>query len=120
MAIVDTLMPSDPEIAEWYQQMEQKRDSTHIRAFTEEEWVEMVTAAGFLIQKTAIFQKTHDFPTWAQRGGMNRAAVAELNKFFVEAPNKVQDYFQVETFAGEVEAYTDQKLLIFAKRPPKK
>ena len=44
----------------------------------------------------------------------------QLNKFFVDAPNKVQDYFQIETFAGEVEAYTDRKLLIYASRPPKK
>jgi hypothetical protein len=44
----------------------------------------------------------------------------KLNRFFVEAPDKVQEYFQIETFAGEVEAYTDRKLLIFASRPAKK
>lgn len=120
MAIVDTLQPDDPEIAAWHQEMERRRDPTHIRAFTEAEWTEMVTAAGFIIHQTAIFQKTHDFPAWATRGGMSREAIATMNRLFVEAPNKVQDYFQIETFAGEVETYTDQKLLIYASRPPKK
>lgn len=120
MAIVDTLLPSDPEIADWYQKMEQMRDSTHIRAYTEEEWVEMVANAGFIIQKTAVFEKTHDFPTWANRAGLKREAISELNNFFVHAPNKVQDYFRIETFAGEVETYTDRKILIYASRPPKK
>ncbi len=120
MALVDTLKPSDPEIAEWHQKVEQLRDNTHIRAFTLEEWTDMVAAAGFIIHETVIVEKTHDFPAWASRGGMSRKAIADLNKLFDEAPNKVQDYFQIETFAGEVETYTDQKLLIYASRPPKK
>lgn len=120
MALVDTLKPSDPEIAEWHQEVEQLRDNTHIRAFTLEEWTDMVAAAGFIIHETVIVEKTHDFPAWASRGGMSRNAIADLNKLFDEAPNKVQDYFQIETFAGEVETYTDQKLLIYASRPPKK
>jgi ubiquinone/menaquinone biosynthesis C-methylase UbiE len=120
MAIVDTLLPDDPEIAEWYQTMEKMRDPTHIRAYTESQWLEMVGAAGFILQETAVFPKTHDFPTWAKRAGLNRDGVMKLNKFFVVAPVKVQEYFQIETFAGEVEAYTDRKLLIYASRPAKK
>lgn len=120
MAIVDTLLPDDPEIAEWYQSMEKMRDPTHIRAYTEAQWLEMIRAAGFILHETAVFPKTHDFPTWAKRAGLNREGVMKLNRFFVEAPEKVQEYFQIETFAGEVEAYTDRKLLIYASRPAKK
>ena len=36
IAIVDTLLSEDPEIAEWYQTMEKMRDPTHIQAYTEE------------------------------------------------------------------------------------
>ena len=62
----------------------------------------------------------HMFDLWAKRAGLNRDGIAALNKFFVDASDKVQDYFQIETFAGEVEAYTDRKVLIYASRPPKK
>jgi ubiquinone/menaquinone biosynthesis C-methylase UbiE len=120
IAIVDTVLPDDPEIATWYQEMEQMRDPTHIQAFTEEDWKEMVQEAGFILHEATTIPKTHDFPTWAKRAGLNRQGIAALNKFFVEAPDKVQDYFQIETFAGEVEAYTDRKVLIYASRPPKK
>jgi len=117
---VDTMLPNDPEIASWYQEMEKMRDPTHIQAYTEEKWQEMVQEAGFILHETVTVPKTHDFPTWAKRAGLNREGIGALNKFFVDAPDKVQDYFQIETFAGEVEAYTDRKVLVYASRPPKK
>jgi len=120
MAIVDTVLPDDPEVAEWYQTMEKMRDPTHIQAYTRETWITMVEEAGFILHETVLIPKTHDFPMWAKRAGLNRDGIAQLNKFFYEAPDKVQEHFQIETFAGEVEAYTDRKLLIHASRPPKK
>ncbi len=120
MVVIDTLLPEDPEIADFYQTMEQMRDPTHIRAYTKEEWVAMVTEAGFTVQATRIFPKTHDFQEWAKRAGLNREGIQRLNRFFIDAPAKAHDHFQIETFAGEVESYTDQKLLIYATRPEKK
>lgn len=116
MAIIDTLLPDDPEIAEFYQNMEKMRDPTHVRAYSRQEWLDLVEAAGFEISATRTFPKTHDFQEWAKRAGLNRDGIQRLNRLFIEAPPKVQDYFQIETFAGEVESYTDQKFLIVADR----
>lgn len=116
IAIIDTLLPEDPEIAEFYQKMEEMRDPTHIRAYTRQQWTEMVEEAGFQVQKTATFPKTHDFQSWARRAGMNDEGVSRLNDLFVNAPERIQDYFKIEIFAGEVESYTDKKLLVYATR----
>ncbi len=120
MVIIDTLLPQDPEIADFYQTMEKMRDPTHVQAFTEEQWLAMAKEAGFIDLQTQKFPKTHDFITWAKRSGLDRQGVQRLNKYFIDAPQKVHDYFQIETFAGEVESYTDQKLLLFGRRPEKK
>jgi len=120
MVIIDTLLPEDPEVADFYQAMEKLRDPTHVRAYSETEWRQMVETAGFAVETTRIFPKTHDFQSWARRAGLNREGIQRLNRLFIEAPAKVQDFFQVETFAGEVESYTDQKLLIYATRLEKK
>ncbi|PLY01052.1 MAG: SAM-dependent methyltransferase [Desulfuromonas sp.] len=116
MVIIDTLLPEDPEIAEFYQNMEKMRDPTHIRAFTEKEWRQMIESAGFEVQKTVIFKKTHDFKSWARRAGLQGKHFDQLNQYFIDAPEKVQNYFKIETFAGDVESYTDKKLLIYATR----
>lgn len=120
MVVIDTLLPDDPEIAEFYQTMEKMRDPTHIRAYTRAEWTRMAEDAGFIVQTTKTFPKTHEFQEWARRAGLNRDGIQRLNQFFIRAPAKVHDFFQVETFAGEVENYTDTKLLIYATRPDKK
>lgn len=119
MAIIDTLLPADPEIAEFYETMERMRDPTHIRAYNEEQWRDMIAAADLILQETMVIPKSHDFHEWAKRAGMNRKQIQELNKFFMDAPQKVHDYFKIESFAGEVETYTDQKLLVYASRKEK-
>ncbi len=120
MAIIDTLLPDDPEIANFYQTMEKMRDPTHVRAYNRKEWIKMAEDAGFHVEITKVFSKTHDFNTWAKRAGLSREGVKNLAKFFIDATAKVHDHFQIETFAGEVESYTDQKLLLYATRIDKK
>ncbi len=120
MVLIDTLLPDDPEIADFYQTMEKMRDATHVQAYTQMEWVKMCEEAGFIVHETKTYPKTHDFQEWAKRAGLNREGIQRLNHYFIQAPGKVHDYFQIETFAGEVETYTDQKLLIYASRPEKK
>lgn len=120
LVIIDTLLPEDPEIAEFYQTMEKMRDPTHVRAYREEEWVRMLQEAGLDVHETTSFPKTHDFQEWAKRAGLNREGVQRLNRFFIDASDRIHDFFQIETFAGEVESYTDRKLLIYASRPEKK
>lgn len=120
MVIIDTLLPEDSEIADFFHTMERMRDPTHMRAYTEPEWVRLVEEAGFIVHETKTFPKTHDFQEWAKRAGLNREGVQRLNHYFIQSPAKVHDYFHIETFAGEVESYTDQKILVYASRPDKK
>lgn len=119
MAIIDTLLPEDPEIAGFFQTMEQLRNPTHVKAFSEGEWRQMIEDAELILQETLIIPKVHDFQEWVKTAGLNRAKIQELNKFFMEASPKVHDFFKIESFAGEVETFTDQKLLIYATRKEK-
>ncbi len=79
----------------------------------------MVLDAELILQETQVISKTHDFQEWVRTAGLNRTKIQELNKFFMEAPEKVHDFFQIESFAGEIETFTDQKLLIYATRKEK-
>ena len=119
MVIIDTLMPADPDIAEFFQTMEKMRNPTHVSAYSEEDWRQMIEDAELILQETLIIPKVHDFQEWVKTAGLNRARIQELNRYFMDAPKKVHDFFKIESFAGEVESYTDQKLLIYATRKEK-
>ena len=119
MAIIDTLMPTDPEIADFYQTMETMRNPTHIKAYTEEDWAQMVQDAELILHETLVIPIEHDFQAWIKTAGLSRNKAQELNRFFMDAPAKVHDYFKIESFAGEVETFTDQKILIYASRKEK-
>ena len=119
MVIIDSLMPADSEVAGFFQTMEKMRNPTHIRAFNEEEWRDMVQDAELILHETLIIPITHDFQEWVKTAGLNRAKVQELNKFFMDASQKIHDFFKIESFAGEVETFTDQKILIYATRKEK-
>jgi len=119
MMIIDTLIPSDPEIADFFQTMEKMRNPTHLKPFSEAEWTEMFDDSELILQETLIVSKTHDFQEWTKTAGLKRDQVQELNKFFMEASPKIHDYFKIESFAGEIESYTDQKILIYATRKEK-
>lgn len=116
MVIIDTLLPDDEEIAAFAERVEKLRDPTHVRAWRRSDWERMIDEAGFDVREVAVFPKTHDFQEWAKRTGMSREAVQKLNKEYIDASAKIQDYFKLETFAGEVESFTDQKILIYATR----
>jgi ubiquinone/menaquinone biosynthesis C-methylase UbiE len=119
MVIIDTLMPDDPEIARFYQAMETMRNPTHIKAYTEEQWETMVEAAELILQETKTIEIEHDFQAWIKTGGVTRSKAQELNKFFMDAPAKVHDFYKIESFAGEIENFTDKKILIYATRKEK-
>jgi len=119
MVIIDTLMPADPEIAEFFQTMETMRNPTHLKAFNEDEWRKMIQDSELILHETLIISKSHDFQEWVKTAGLNREKIQELNKFFIDAPQKIHDYFKIESFAGEVESYTDKKLIIYATRKEK-
>jgi hypothetical protein len=79
----------------------------------------MIADADLILHEMKTIPKQHDFQEWAKRSGLKREEIQTLNRFFMAAAPKIHDYFKIETFAGEVETYTDQKLLIYASRKEK-
>lgn len=60
--IVDTVNMGDAG-----EEAESLRDPSHVRNYTEDEWKEIVTAAGLRIEETKDSVHTMDFPAWLAR-----------------------------------------------------
>ena len=64
VVIEDTLF-SD----ERHEQAEKLRDPTHVRNYTEDEWVGFLSAAGLEVEQRQLFEKTHPLADWLARTG---------------------------------------------------
>jgi SAM-dependent methyltransferase len=64
VVIEDTLFSSDR-----HEQAEQLRDPTHVRNYTENEWVGLLTYAGLEVEQRHLFEKVHPLEPWLARTG---------------------------------------------------
>lgn len=119
LAVIDNPLPSDPEIAEFYQQFELARNPSHLQTFTEGQWRQMALDAEFQVIHTETVPMVQDFQEWLAQRKVGRSQAKKLAQMLATAPKKVQDYFHVELFAGEVESFTEPRVLLIAKRPEK-
>src|SRR5207253_1547278 len=64
VVIEDTLFSSGR-----HEQAEKLRDPTHLRNYTEDEWVELLTGAGLEVEQRQLFEKVHPLEDWLARTG---------------------------------------------------
>jgi len=76
VVVEDTLFTSEN-----VERAEQLRDPTHVRSYSEDEWIAFLEAAGLRIDRVERFTKTHDLEDWLARTdcvGEDAAHVREL------------------------------------------
>jgi hypothetical protein len=64
VVIEDTLFSSDR-----HEEAEKLRDPTHVRNYTEDEWVEFLEDAGLEVEQRELFEKVHPLEDWLARTG---------------------------------------------------
>lgn len=71
-ALVDNIVPADDEpggadVATFVNQWEKKRDPSHVRALSVEEWVGYIEASGGQINQAELLLKKMEYTPWADR-----------------------------------------------------
>jgi len=99
VVIEDTLYSSDRQ-----EQAETLRDPTHVRNYTEDEWVEFPTAAGLEAQQRQLFEKVHPLEDWLARTGCEG-----------EEAERVKELLS-DRMTDDGTAWTDVKILLKARK----
>jgi ubiquinone/menaquinone biosynthesis C-methylase UbiE len=114
--LIDSHSPEDDELDVFLNEVEQRRDPTHVRSYRLSEWTNWIEAAGLQIDIIEPFERRHEFASWTARGGMTDAGRAALERYMLDAPERVRDYFTVRvTEDGHVESFGDHKFLLRAR-----
>jgi SAM-dependent methyltransferase len=99
MVIEDTLYSSDRQ-----EQAEKLRDPTHVRNYTEDEWVEFLTAAGLEVEQRELFEKVHPLEDWLARTGCEGEEAKQVKELLFDR------------MTDDGTAWTDVKILLKARK----
>jgi SAM-dependent methyltransferase len=99
VVIEDTLYSSERQ-----EQAEKLRDPTHVRNYTEEEWVAFLTAAGLEVEQRELFEKVHPLEDWLARTGCEGEEAEHVKELLSDR------------MTDDGNAWTDGKILFKARK----
>jgi SAM-dependent methyltransferase len=99
VVIEDTLF-SD----ERHEQAEKLRDPTHVRNYTEDEWIELLSVAGLEVEQRQLFEKTHPLEEWLARTGCEGDEAERVKELLADR------------MTADGAAWTDMKIVLKARK----
>lgn len=110
----DSLAPEDPAQAAFLEDLEIRRDATHVHTLSYREWLAAVEGAGLRVVRETVHAKIHDFGLWIRRTGLRESEITEIESHIRSAPAALRDVlFDIE--GGRVVHLNDRKLILRAE-----
>jgi SAM-dependent methyltransferase len=100
VVIEDTLFSSDR-----HELAEKLRDPTHVRNYTEREWMDFLREAGLEVEEAERFEKVHPLEPWLDRTGCEGEEAERVKELLADR------------MTGDGSAWTDTKVVIRARKP---
>jgi SAM-dependent methyltransferase len=115
-AVIDNVVPDDPDAAQYINELEKLRDPSHHWAYPCGEWRSFFERAGLVVERAETFRKARDFDAWAERMGVTGALRARLRGLLVTASGAAGEALAPSPDGERIRFYLTE-LLIIARRP---
>lgn len=115
-ALMDSVSPDDDELDAFINELEWRRDTTHVRSYSIAEWQTFIEGAGLQIEQVEYVNRVHEYPTWTARSRMSDEAKAKLDEFVLGQPTEVIEYFDIRIDGVEILSFADHKALIQSRK----
>ena len=112
--IEDSMAPDDPAQAAFLDELERRRDATHVLTLSRGQWLKVLTDAGLRVTSEKIFAKTHDFSDWIRRTGLDDRQVGEIESWAISAPVAAREAL-LEVEGDRILRLRDHKLILRAE-----
>ena len=117
LVAIDNIAPEDPQLDALLNDWEQRRDPSHMRAYTVGEWQAFVTGAELHLDVIETGWKAHAFAPWAERMRMPEDEQAALERDMLAASPHARDYFRMREHDGRLESWSAEYVILAAKKP---
>ena len=105
LILADTSSPKSPEAAAWMDDVERRRDPSHVRNLSFAEWRESITGAGLKIDFEGSARVELQLLNWMERSGTPDDEAERLLNDWRTAPAYAVEAFRMERIPGEPEDY---------------
>jgi len=95
LLIADTSTPNDPDVRAWHQEVEIRRDPTHVKNLSVPEWIQHLTEAGFTPDYTELTRVRLDVNSWTTTSGTDSDESHRLLQTWASAPDDVVNAFSI-------------------------
>ncbi|HVJ54969.1 MAG TPA: methyltransferase domain-containing protein [Aliidongia sp.] len=93
---IDIVSPGPGLLDTHFQAIELLRDPSHVRDYTMAEWLEAVTAAGFMPQRVTRRRLRIDYASWIERMGTAPEHAVAIRSLQSLASDEVRRHFEIE------------------------
>jgi ubiquinone/menaquinone biosynthesis C-methylase UbiE len=117
LVLVDNVAPEDPALDAFMNEIERRRDNSHVRNYSETEWRAMLAGAGLLVTNAERERKTISFAEWVERAQMEPEAREALARDMLATSPAARDYFGIVEDGGQVLSWVTDVLIVRAELP---
>ena len=115
--LIDSISPSDPKLDTFLNTIEKRRDGSHGRSWTREEWYHFFTEAGLHVEYEEIFRRPLYYDDWTKRSQMPADEKASLEQFILGSDEHTRNYFDVTLHAnGHIDSISNDYVLLKGRK----
>jgi ubiquinone/menaquinone biosynthesis C-methylase UbiE len=96
VCFIDLTGGPSPLLDTHLQSVELARDPSHVRSYTESEWLSFFRAAPFDARIERRWRLATEFSSWVSRIGTSAEGIAAIRSFWSSAPSEVREYFKLQ------------------------
>ena len=116
LVVQDHVLPSDKKAARHVDAFERLRDPSHNRAFSLDEWRQMLLDAGLQVTHTKQVTKEHTFLSWAERQDCTPETIEELVAMVQDAPQAAYEWMQPHNWGTPEATFRNHHLIIAGRK----
>jgi len=116
LVMIDNIAPADPALDALANDWEQRRDPSHVREYTRDEWLAMLAAAGLRVTRQVAQRHTYEYTSWIERMRTPTDVAARLAADILAAPPAARAYFEVVEADGRLISWSSDYVVLLAEK----
>jgi len=115
--LIDSIAPSEQELDAFLNTIEKRRDGSHGRSCTLEEWHQFFAEAGLQVEYEEIFRRGLRYDDWTKRSQLPVDEKASLEHFILSSDAHTRTYFDVSRHAdGHLDSISNDYVLLKGRK----